>query len=387
MASICRATAAAVCGASHAALTADRRGKAKTARARQLAIYLQHVAIGSTVTTCARLFRRDRATIRHACARIEDARDDAGFDVALSRLETAAEAQNRLISHLIDAFYEGANSMSKQERGPNSSIARLLIALSPSDAWAAPGDIDPARIIVYGKTNGVTAVRMSAPAAAAKAAVAEGLAQWEAAGARKILLLTDLGHARAKLAAPQGEACRARHGALSTRATPSGDASALYNECESPLAWLARRKDREGKRFLSSAEFEAGERFRLDATRAQLLQRVTANWGEPIRRGAGGGGDAGAVIGDVAIDARRRLDRACVAVGPDLAGLLIDVCAYLKGLEAVENERGWPPRSGKVVLKIALGRLAAHYGLGDVARGPAQARARHWGAPDYRPRA
>ncbi len=85
--------------------------------------------------------------------------------------------------------------------------------------------------------------------------------------------------------------------------------------------------------------------------------------------------------------ARERVRRALTAVGPELAGVLIDVCCHLKGLEEAERAAGWPQRSGKVVLQLALTRLARHYGIDPaVARSEARAPSvRHWGSDDYRP--
>ncbi len=68
--------------------------------------------------------------------------------------------------------------------------------------------------------------------------------------------------------------------------------------------------------------------------------------------------------------------------GPEFSGLLLDVCCFLKGLSDVERDRGWPARSGKVVLQLALDRLVRHYGLGAHVRGPARAEIRTWVAPD-----
>jgi hypothetical protein len=70
-----------------------------------------------------------------------------------------------------------------------------------------------------------------------------------------------------------------------------------------------------------------------------------------------------------------------------LASVLIDACCHLLGLSDAERRRGWPQRSGKVILQIALTRLARHYGLlneQDTSR-TVRARLRHWGVDDYRP--
>jgi hypothetical protein len=75
------------------------------------------------------------------------------------------------------------------------------------------------------------------------------------------------------------------------------------------------------------------------------------------------------------------------AVGPEVAGVLVDICCELRGLEEAEKANGWPQRAGKVVLPIALTRLARHYGLigGDETHRRQRSGLRHWGSEDYRP--
>ena len=78
------------------------------------------------------------------------------------------------------------------------------------------------------------------------------------------------------------------------------------------------------------------------------------------------------------IAARQRVHQALDTVGPEFAGLLVDVCCFLKRLEDVERERIWPSRSAKVVLQLALDRLARHYGFGEAAKGRARAALQTW---------
>lgn len=149
---------------------------------------------------------------------------------------------------------------------------------------------------------------------------------------------------------------------------------------ESPLGWLARRRGRDGRRLVAPAQLVAGERLRADFTRAGMTPRLSANW-EAVTRPARHGAAPGLNAPEAALAARQRVSRAMEAAGPEFAGLLMDVCCFLKGLEQVEQERGWPARTAKVVLSLALDRLARHYGLSEAALGPARARSRAWRAP------
>ncbi|GBE42342.1 MAG TPA: ATPase [Rhizobiales bacterium] len=163
----------------------------------------------------------------------------------------------------------------------------------------------------------------------------------------------------------------------------------IVNDGESPLGWLRKRKDREGTPMVDSSQFEAGERLRMEFERAQLSPSVTSNWegAAPSRRMRRAPPAGAAALSDEALSSRQRVVRALEAVGPELSGVLIDVCCHLVGLADTEKSRGWPQRSGKVILKIALTRLARHYGLdgaGETARS-ARTRMRHWGAEDFRP--
>lgn len=213
--------------------------------------------------------------------------------------------------------------------------------------------------------------------------MSDGVLRLEA-GPPASLRITAAGRARLRRAEtrPEIDGFRMQHGDiadLGDRAAPR-----LVDRAESPLTRLARRRDRGGRSYLSPARLAAGERLRADFTLARMMPSLTSNWS--IGRVQGGRGGGLSDLTDRAVAARTRVDAALAAVGADLGGVLMDVCCFLKGLETVESERRWPVRSAKVVLDIALGRLADHYGLAEEARGADRAaRLRAWGTPDHRP--
>lgn len=166
-------------------------------------------------------------------------------------------------------------------------------------------------------------------------------------------------------------------------ATEFGRANVTVDEAESPLAWLARRRGRNGRALIEPHQLQAGERLRVEFTCAHLMPRTTSNWMNPIassRRGAGG--ERSATFTEAMIGARQRVHQALDAVGPEFGGLLLDVCCFLKRLEDIERERAWPARSAKVVLQLALDRLARHYGFAAQTRGRGAAPIRTWLADD-----
>lgn len=178
--------------------------------------------------------------------------------------------------------------------------------------------------------------------------------------------ISDLGRSYLRRQGAEDMPFRAQHQVMRRKLerTLSGEAgSMICNEAETPLGWLLNRRGRDGKSYISLDQFTAGERLRQDFTLAQLTPRVTSVWGPPGSKAARGAVADSSGITDVAMAAKARFFAALDAVGPGLADVLTQICCHLMGLEEAERHMGWPVRSGKVVLCIALDRLAAHYGL------------------------
>lgn len=79
-------------GVSPESIVDDARGSSSVAFARQLAMYLCHVAFELSLSRVASAFGRDRSTVAHACHAIEDRRDEDQFDLWMSSLEAMLRA-------------------------------------------------------------------------------------------------------------------------------------------------------------------------------------------------------------------------------------------------------------------------------------------------------
>ena len=128
--------------------------------------------------------------------------------------------------------------------------------------------------------------------------------------------------------------------------------SVTVNIAESPLAWLHARG------HLPDRLFDAGEKLREDYERSQLAPSVTMRW-DPVRVKTTG--ERGLTPGEHQIAARRRFDGALAAAGKGLDDILWRVVCAGEGLPDAEKRLGWPARSGKLVLRIALDRVADFY--------------------------
>ncbi|MEW4467862.1 DUF6456 domain-containing protein [Parasphingorhabdus sp. JC815] len=133
--------------------------------------------------------------------------------------------------------------------------------------------------------------------------------------------------------------------------------SVSVNLSESPISWLHARG------HLTDRQLASGEKLRADWERANLAPSVTMDWSmTPPGRGRRG---APAMLHatEKQIAAKQRFDNALVYLGRDLSDICWRIICAGEGVPVAEKGLGWPARSGKLVLKIALDRLGDYYRL------------------------
>ena len=131
--------------------------------------------------------------------------------------------------------------------------------------------------------------------------------------------------------------------------------SVTVNMVESPLGWLFARG------LVTRRQFDAGEQLRSDWERGGLSAKVTMQWDSAPIGGQRGGSSGPADLLHTQIDARKRFHGAVDAAGSGLSDILWRVVCSGEGMRDAETALGWPARAGKVVLTLALDRIADYY--------------------------
>ncbi len=141
-----------------------------------------------------------------------------------------------------------------------------------------------------------------------------------------------------------------------TNGPRAGRRRVTVNLAESPLTWLHARG------HLSDAQLAAGECLRRDYERGQLGAGVTMRWDvvHVVHRG----GERGLHLTERQLAARDRFNGALAMAGRDLSDILWRVVCAGESLANAERALAWPARSGKLVLRIALDRVAGYYRIG-----------------------
>lgn len=175
-------------------------------------------------------------------------------------------------------------------------------------------------------------------------------------------VLSPAGAARVRRTqAPSEDAFLAQHAEIAARPLAEDGAIRMARGFVSGGATLrlARLKDPNGAPWFTSREIAAAQRLRADWELGQAGLARGSDWTAPPRGGgARGPGNAVEAAMAAGVDARARVDGQLNGLAPMLRRVVERVCLGDVGLDALERAEGWPARSAKVALKLALAQLA-----------------------------
>lgn len=323
-------------------------------------LYLRHVEQGESIRSLARELGCHASTVMRRIRRYEARRDDPLIDQALNTpsVEMDAASARRILRRLAEKGAELAVATDMEKAViTREGIRVAVIDRRHAEALALCGWIErtkTGRISLYQITRTGRATLRTLLARRAAGKEDAGLAE-----------LTDFTLPEGAINGPSDISPQAEsHRIYAPRDLPDPETGRRrrmrVNIAESPMLILARRRMPDGSPFLTAEMVAAGERLREDFELAQMGPRVTQNWDRFMTAGVDGGRFS-ATLGGGSQGARDRVGAALRDLGPGMGDLVLRVCCYLEGIEATEQRLGWSARSGKVVLRLALHRLARHY--------------------------
>ena len=318
--------------------------------------YLAHTEGGCAIRALARQSGCHASTVLRQIRRLENRRDDTLVDEALRhlgrRLFPGGQPHSDKEGDLMNAHV--SNRQTPDELPKQAEIVAILRLLAGEGSVLA---------VAHDMENAV--VVAAAGAKAGHHVVPRHVAQMMALN--DWIACDTPGRVMRYQITAAGRAVLARSALPRDRAAGDDNAHAAarrnrYGGPETPLMALSRRKDKNGKMFLAPELVSAGERLREDFELAQIGPRTTQNWDSFLTGGVSGPAKTARLPGDPRpMAARDRVAAALRALGPGLGDVALRCCCYLEGLETAEKRMGWSARSGKIVLRIALQRLKAHY--------------------------
>ncbi len=323
----------------------------------EVRLYLAHTEHGESIRALARATGRHASTVLRQIRRYEQRRDDPLIDHALRRLGASGIGRGTP-DHQTGGFMEHTTFANRtdvlKDEQVEKEARRILRRLAEPGACLAIATGMENAVVVREGVDGQT-VRT----AVVQRTIAEAMAlrDWIAAnGEGKIsrYYITTAGRAALKRLLAESNERDAP-----ANKTGEGGGRVRYGLAESPLVALARRREKDGSRFLDESLLSAGERLREDFELAQMGNKKTPNWENVVVTGMSGAqGDPKCTGPD---GARVRVAAALGELGPGLGDVILRCCCQLEGMETVERRMGWAARSGKIVLRIALQRLRRHY--------------------------
>jgi hypothetical protein len=350
--------------------------------ARDAAIYLAHTEQGESLRALAEATGTHPSTVMRTVRRVEARRDDPLIDSMLTGIEGRADRAGETPPPANDNKAPDTSPPAMPRHELEREARRFLRRLSEPGSFLLVTP-DALKGGIFCKANNHSKPIAMLPVNIAVEFVREGWIRVHQRGAASIRYrIADDGRSYLRRLLSEDALKRQPCTGFAEAASPflvqhqiagerafmnpaTGEQQTMrVNLGEDPLGWLSRRKGPDGQPFLSPDEVEAGERLRLDFEMAQMGPSVAQDWrkfltpgdrlaGSPVSRGPAAGPSA----------ARDRVAHALSCLGPGLSDVALRVCCFLEGMEACERRMGWSARSGKVVLKIALQRLAEHYGL------------------------
>lgn len=328
--------------------------------------YLFHTEAGLSIRAVARNVGCHASTILRQVRKIENQREDPLVDEALSALSS---------QHLHLETTKGRAEMSQIEKEKSfdftdtalraQAVCILRALCDPGAVLAVAENMEKAVVVTDSTTARTTAQAIDRALAQAMALKAWISASTTGKISRYRITSDGMTALKSMMAEQENKATGFAEDQAQFLATSDAKAQSprriRYSTHDSPLTYLARRKDKDGQPFLTEDLVTAGERLREDFEAAQMEPRVTQNWDGFLTGGVSSRQTFGASNAAGSAAAKDRVMLALQDLGPGLGDVALRCCCYLEGMESAEKKMGWSARSGKIVLRIALQRLRRHY--------------------------